>query len=493
MARLSVRARLTVFVSLVFGVAVTAGAFLLFNTIENRLIDETRSDAALILARHFTAIAGGGEIATGTDPIVGSSFFFVDPSGTYLSEHDYLEKILAIRGSDGGEFSMSHTEAGGSGGPEFSVRGARIDPESGQIVGAAGEDVFIRSAPEPVGNVQVFDRGTDVVAVGQEVVFPDGDNLKIGVSRPLEPVTESLDALRSTLWYVIPILMSAVGGITWLASHRALRPVQAITTQTRAITATNLSDRVPTPVARDDVHDLATTMNDMLTRLERSQQQQRQFIADASHELRSPVAASRAQLEVGLAHIDDTDWVRTASILLAEQEHLGHLVDDLLTLSRLDEQGIGPTSPVRLDQVIAEEAERPHRNNVTVDTDRSGEVVGSRKLLARGLRNLVENADRYAESRVALTLSHDGDLLRIDVDDDGPGVPVDQREQIFDRFSRVDESRQRDRGGGTGLGLAIVRQIVELHGGDVVCNDSPLGGARFTLTFDPETSAQNRV
>lgn len=365
MARLSVRARLTVFVALVFGAAATAGALLLFQTIENRLIEETRSGAELILARHITAITGGGVVAPTTDPIVGGSFFFVGPSGTRLSERDYLERILAIRGRYGGEFGLDQTGAGGSGDPEFSVGGARIDPESGQVIGADGEDVFIQSALEPVGSIEALDTSAEMVAVGQDVVFPDGDNLRIGVSSPLQPVTESLDALRSTLWYVIPILVAAVGVITWLAAHRALRPVHAITTQTKAITASNLSERVPTPVARDDVHDLATTMNDMLTRLQRSQQQQRQFIADASHELRSPVAASRAQLEVGLAHAGSTNWVTTASTVLAEQEHLGHLVDDLLTLGRLDEQGLGPTSPVRLDQLMVDESERPHRNNIT--------------------------------------------------------------------------------------------------------------------------------
>src|SRR5207237_5466488 len=129
-------------------------------------------------------------------------------------------------------------------------------------------------------------------------------------------------------------------------------PVQPTTRRTRAIPDANLSDRVPVPTSRDDIAELATTMNDMLARLDASRQRQRQFIADASHELRSPVAASCAQLEVALAHPDRADWSATAATVLQEQTHLGHLVDDLLALTRIDEQGIGTTSDVDLTDLL---------------------------------------------------------------------------------------------------------------------------------------------
>jgi signal transduction histidine kinase len=220
----------------------------------------------------------------------------------------------------------------------------------------------------------------------------------------------------------------------------------------------------------------------MLTRLDASHRQQRQFVADASHELRSPVAASRVQLEVGLASPDTTDWAATASAVLAEQRQLGRLVDDLLALGRLDEGGITSTTDVDLDDVLTRETVRPQPVPVAVDRCDPVRLVGNEQLLTRLIRNLLDNASRHAATEVHVSLRRNGQLATLDVDDNGPGVPPADRDRIFQRFARVDEARGRT-AGGAGLGLAIAREVARAHGGDVRCDEAPAGGARFTVTL----------
>jgi signal transduction histidine kinase len=299
---------------------------------------------------------------------------------------------------------------------------------------------------------------------------------------PLLAVSDGLDAVRTVLWFAVPALTAAIGAITWLVTGRALRPVRAITVRTQAISASNLSDRVPVPHAHDEVHELASTMNDMLARLDASHQQQRQFVADASHELRSPVAASRVQLEVGLANPDQTDWTATATAVLAEQRHLGRLVDDLLALGRLDEGGVGSTAEVDLDDVLGRESVRSQPVPIVVDECQPVRLVGNEQLLTRLVRNLIDNAASHTATDVHVALRRNGQSATLEVDDNGPGVPPVDRDRIFQRFTRIDEARGRT-DGGAGLGLAIAREVARAHGGEVRCDDSPRGGARFTVTL----------
>ena len=299
---------------------------------------------------------------------------------------------------------------------------------------------------------------------------------------PLLAVSDGLDAVRTVLWFAVPALTAAVAAITWVVAGRALRPVRAITARTQVISASNLNDRVPVPRSHDEVHALATTMNDMLARLDDSHRQQRQFVADASHELRSPVAASRVQLEVGLANPDATDWTQTAMAVLTEQRHLGRLVDDLLALGRLDEGGVGCTADVDLDEVVTRESARTQTVPVLVDHCDPIRLVGNEQLLTRLVRNLIDNAARHTATDVHIALRRNGQTATLDVDDNGPGVPPADRDRIFQRFTRIDEARGRT-DGGAGLGLAIARQVAHAHGGEVRCDDAPTGGARFSVTL----------
>jgi signal transduction histidine kinase len=207
----------------------------------------------------------------------------------------------------------------------------------------------------------------------------------------------------------------------------------------------------------------------MLARLERATEAQRRFVADASHELRSPLATIRAAHEIAAAHPSSTDWKAVNEDVLAELDRLERLVDDLLFLARSDE--LAPRlqqDDVDLDDLVTAEAGRLRR---TTDLDvvtavAPVRVTGDPHELARVLRNLADNAVRYAVERVELRVSCQGDEALVDVIDDGPGIQECDRERVFERFVRLDDSRER-RAGGAGLGLAIARDIARAHGGDV--------------------------
>ena len=267
---------------------------------------------------------------------------------------------------------------------------------------------------------------------------------------------------------------------------RALRPVEAIRLEAEEITGTTMHRRVPEPDTDDEVGRLARTMNAMLVRLETSSQKQRQFVSDASHELRTPLASIRANLEVALRNEQSTDWPEVARRVLSEDERMEDTVAELLELARLDESE-GPLvldalPEVDLDEVVADLAITTRR--VPVDTTKvsAGRVHGREDQLARAIRNLVDNAARHASSKVAVSLSTDqnGHVVDLIVDDDGTGISPEDRSRVFERFTRLDEGRARD-AGGLGLGLALVKGIVDSHHGTVTIDDSPLGGARFTV------------
>jgi signal transduction histidine kinase len=222
----------------------------------------------------------------------------------------------------------------------------------------------------------------------------------------------------------------------------------------------------------------------MLDRLERSSARQRRFTADASHELRSPVASIRQHAEVALAHPGRTTTEELAETVLAEDLRVQRLVEDLLLLARADERTLElKRRPVDLDDLLFEEARRLRQTTgLRVDTAAvsARRVVGDETSLQRVVRNVVDNAARHARSSVALTLGAVDGTAVVAVEDDGAGIPESERERVLERFVRLDEARARD-GGGAGLGLAIVAELVTAHGGRVDIGSSPIGGARVEV------------
>ncbi|GAB3430395.1 HAMP domain-containing sensor histidine kinase [Actinophytocola sediminis] len=332
----------------------------------------------------------------------------------------------------------------------------------------------------------------DVVLAWRTVSTPDGTRTVLALSR-LGPITASVQVVVDALLVGAPLLVVFVGALTWFAVHRALRPIEAVRRHADAISHSSLDDRLPPPSTRDEVARLTSTLNEMLDRIGEGARRQREFVADASHELRTPLAAMRADLEVALAHPDGTDWQVTARRLIDDHRRLDRLTGDLLMLARLDDAtgaaGGRRLERVRLDEVVAGELAVVRRAALDVDVT-PVVVTGVVPELARLARNLLDNADRHAATRVVVRLSADGDAAVFTVDDDGPGIPAGQRDRVFDRFYRPDSSRGRD-SGGTGLGLAMVRRIAQAHGGAVDVGVSPLGGARFLVRLP--RSAKDKV
>jgi signal transduction histidine kinase len=340
---------------------------------------------------------------------------------------------------------------------------------NGQIVGA------VRRGPDPHDFYEARKRFE--TAAGPVVVV---------AARSLAEVDSTTHKLTTIMYFAVPALIALVALAAWYFTGRALKPVEAIRAEAESITGSTIHRRVPEPDTNDEVGRLARTMNAMLGRLENSSQRQRQFVSDASHELRSPLASIHTNLEVALRNSDRADWPAVAARVLAEDERMEDTVSELLELARVDElEGGTPVASlpeVDLDELVHDETVRDHRVLINTTRVSAGRVHGRREQLARVVRNLLDNADRHARTMVAIELHNDPDTgtVELTVDDDGPGIPREDRDRVFDRFTRLDDGRARD-AGGLGLGLSMVKAIIEQHEGTVVIDDAPLGGARVTV------------
>ncbi len=302
------------------------------------------------------------------------------------------------------------------------------------------------------------------------------------VADSLGAADHAVFVLELVLGIALPLLALLVGALVWVLTGWSLRPVEQIRAQVAGLSALDLHRRVPEPAVQDEIGRLAQTMNAMLARLEVSSDRQRQLVADVSHELRNPLASLQAQLEVAAAHPGRS----TASLLqgsIAEVNRLSHLVDDLLTLARLDEDPLSlRLGPVDVDDLALFHADRLRaRGKVEVSVAGVGaaRLVGDEAQLTRVVANLADNAERHARRRVEFAVSRREDGVLLSVTDDGPGVPVAERERIFERFVRLDSARAHQEAG-AGLGLSIVAEIVRAHGGKVWVEDA-WPGARFVV------------
>lgn len=315
-------------------------------------------------------------------------------------------------------------------------------------------------------------------------VSVDGKDLIVIAAQSLETAERATSVVIGLLAIGCPVLLLLVATIAYWLTGRALAPVEAIQRRVAAISASDLDARVPVPDSEDEIRALATTMNSMLSRLQSAGEAQRRFVADASHEFRSPLTSIRAAHEIARLHPESVDWSLTSTDVLAELDRLDRLVADLLLLARIDEHGLVMRwEDVDLDDLLLDEAERLRRQmGVEVDIRASPvRVTGDRHHLLRALRNLTDNAARHADKQIRLELVTSPETVDIHVADDGPGISGEDRERVFERFVRLDPSRERS-GGGAGLGLAIARDIARAHGGDLtVCTSA--GGAELLLSL----------
>jgi heavy metal sensor kinase len=293
----------------------------------------------------------------------------------------------------------------------------------------------------------------------------------------------------------VPISLVLAGAGGWFLAHRSLAPVVAMADRARRLGAGNLSGRLPVANPRDELGQLASTFNELLARLESSIKQQRQFMADASHELRTPVTTTRTAASVALQqpHRDEHEYRHALAIIEQQGARLSRLVDDMFTLARAD-AGNYPvhTQAMYLDEVIEEVVSAARvvasTTNVAIDFDgmSSASFVGDEELIRRLIMNLLDNAVRHSPpgSIVRVELRAIGDRYVVAVIDRGGGIPKDSQPHIFERFYRADASRTRGQAAtGAGLGLSLVRWVANRHGGDVALTHSSEAGSTFTVTL----------
>lgn len=441
--RRSVRVRLTMSAVLVVGVGLIAGASVVLTLVWQNLTTNAETEARQ-RAQDVVALLADGTVP----PTLPAFVQIVSADGEPLASSPELrdeKPLLAQRPSDGAV-----------------VGGVNLPS------GADGTDYAVAGLPATV----------------------DGQSAAVYAAVSLDHAAEGVEATATALTIAVPVLLALVAGTSWLLVGRALRPVEAIRAQVAEITASELDRRVPEPPSGDEVGRLARTMNQMLARLQDAHDHQRRFVADAAHELRSPLATVQARLEVGLAHPEDTDWRVLAQEVHREGSRLNHLVDELLVLSRTD-NGNGvreAVDRVDLDELVLAEIEAIRsRGRVAVDLSSfsAARLRGRPDELSRLVRNLLDNAERHAASTVTVSLVTTTRFTELVVADDGSGIPPASREQVFERFLRLQPARDRD-SGGAGLGLAIVRDVAEGHGGRAWVADAAVGAelhVRLPLSF----------
>ena len=441
--RVGLRLRVTAVAVLTVGIALAISAVLLVGLVRSRL-DTGATTAATLRARDVAALAEAGALPR-TLALPGEESAFVQVV-------DETGAVIASTGNIDGEPAVSSVKPSGTMPLVLTIP---IDP----LDQADAMRVIALNTTTDAGVVTVY------------------------TGESLQNADDTTAAVITVLAVGLPLLVVIVAAVTWWAVGRTLRPVRRITRTMADITASDLHRRVPLPDTRDEIGELAVTVNETLARLDSSVEQQRRFVADASHELRGPLAALRADLEISVTHPERTAWHDVARDTLSDVERLQHLTEDLLLLARLDSHQKRPHQQVDLAEIAAEAAGGIRRNDVDVNVlgaDSSAIVDGDPEQLHRMMRNLVHNAEEHAEHRITITLTKQAATVQLQVADDGPGVPAEVRDIVFERFVRVDTARTRDTGG-TGLGLAIVADVVASHHGSITVTDSDPHGATFTV------------
>ncbi len=440
----SVRSRLTLATTGVVAGGLGVGGVLLLTLLQGMLVGQ-RDDAARRQARDVAALVTSGRLP---DPVPTSATNVVQVV-------DAVGRVRAA--SPGGDRLVPLLEPG----PLARARaGAAVDLPGRRI----GSDEPLRVVAVPAG--------------------PPSDPQTVLLAAPVTDLERGLAAVRLAVAVAVTLLVLASAVLTWLLVGWALRPVERLTQGAAGISGEGSRARLPVPGADDEVRRLAETLNAMLDRVQGSADRQRAFLSDAAHELRSPLASLRTGLEVALLHPRTADWRQTAAEALEDTGRMSRLVDDLLLLARVDETG-GTGTPGRAspgadlaavaDGVVARaRATAPDGVRVNRTGAASAAVAVGEDTLTRIVANLVENATADARSRVTVEVSRDGADVVLQVCDDGPGIPAADRDRVFERFSRLDDSRARA-SGGSGLGLAIVQQLATTARGAVRLEDGDPG------------------
>jgi signal transduction histidine kinase len=440
----SVRARSALAAGLVVALTLGAGTAVLFYLLQRTMLsslDQAATSRAADFADRISVIGEQDLDAT-------------------LKETRRDDQVVQVIDARNRVVASSRSSAGidgdrdGRTGDDAPLTGLRAQP--GQVV------------REHAGPRKILDRARPYIVLAHGVSFQDDDYTVI-VGTSFRPQRASILTLVRFAAGGLPVLVLLVSGATWVLVDRALKPVEVIRRRVAGIGAGDLDDRVPVPPTRDEIARLAVTMNQMLDRLQSGQQAQRQFVADASHELRSPLATLAATLEVAAADPSGQTWAELRTVMEDETGRMAVLVENLLVLAKVDDQGLVlRVTDVDLDDLLEEEVRRVRAATAleVVARIEPVRVAGDVLRLGQAIRNVVDNAARHARTRIELTLASVDGAAVLTVQDDGPGIPPAQRERVFERFVRLDDSRDRA-SGGSGLGLPIVLEVVKGHHGTV--------------------------
>jgi signal transduction histidine kinase len=436
--RLSLRGRLTLVGSIALAAGLALGGVLILIVLHFVLI-RTVDSTARQTGDDVAVLVKAGKISTPI-PAAGTSIVqVVTPDGSVVASSNLNDQLVPMLDQD--DFAAARK------GHTIVLPSSRVDP---------GTDGTMRV---------VAVKGTD----GRDPKW-------VLVASPTRSIEDSTDAVQSVRLVAYPLLLAALAVFTYRLVGSALRPVESLRQGAAMISASGRRfGGLPVPDGKDEVNRLAVTLNDMLDRLDAARTRQQAFVADAAHELRSPIASLRTQLEVA----ERLDEPPLADDLMADVARLGRLVDDLLLLARADEGD----PRLRLVEAVdvgdlAGTVVRGYCNArvpVSCSADGSALTLGDPVAVGRVVDNLVGNAVKHASSRVVVDVSHADGVVRLIVTDDGPGIPAEDRERVFDRFTRLDNSRARSDDDGAGLGLAIVRELLRLHNGGISLGDASPG------------------
>ncbi|GAA4659470.1 sensor histidine kinase [Arthrobacter cryoconiti] len=442
-----VRKRATATAVVVVALALVAGGLLLLVLLQTSLIATTEraatakaADVAALITSQDVSEAGQALTATAHS---GQYVQIIDPHGSVVASSEKLAATAAL--------ADLHPRAGET---------KTLSVSSLQSIGDTDEFLIVASGV-PTG------QGTYTVLVASTVQV-------------------QADSVATVAWFLLgatPLLLIVVGFAVWLLVGRSLRHVERIRDQVARINASRLSERVEVPATNDEIHRLSVTMNTMLDKLQASDGEQRRFISDASHELRSPLATISAGLEIAAADTSGDTWCELQGMLSGETARMRYLVDDLLTLAKTHDGSFRVAAQdVDLDDVLATEITRlrPLTAHTITASIVPVRVTGDAHRLGQVLRNVLDNANRHARSTITIQLSIAPKGVVIVIDNDGYPVPESDRERIFERFVRLDESRSRE-SGGSGLGLAIAAGIMGAHHGTITATQAPSGDCRFEL------------
>jgi heavy metal sensor kinase len=470
----SLRGRLTLWYTLVLGLPLVAFAGASFLVLDRALLH--RADAFLdeTLGAFTTELASEQQEEPNATLAIAAS----------LNDVQFREVRLAV-------FDTSGTLIA-SGTVDTSARYVLRHPVN---LDEVGEELRVRA----VGARATFTVGQGErgyrVAAEPATIF--GKRYLVAAAYPLHGNSETLERVGGAYFIAIPVLLliAAFGGY-FLAAH-SLSPVASMSARAAEISSTNLNERLPVGSRRDELSSLAEVVNGLLERLEQAFAQQRRFMADASHELRTPVAILRTEADVTLSRPTRTEaeYRDSVAVMRDSARRLGRIVDDLFLLARAD-AGHVPLrrAPLYLEEVVDEAARAvraiAQERGVTIDVSQleDSPFVGDADLLGRLLLNLLDNAIKHTPNggKVTLSLQRVGREYHISVADTGAGIPTDAQSQIFDRFYRIDKARSReaaDETSGAGLGLAIARWIAEAHNGRLELARSDARGSEFLVSL----------